>query len=184
MRPRRGVDEDEAPGSYRSELGSALARIAQLEAELATFRVDPSYERVALAEEALAHARARRRSLQRMLPRLCIAGFVAMGAFALTDPSLPVFVHGVAYALCAVGGFVATTTILAMLVLSAQGERPKAVVDLERRVRLAKGDVGKRVRIDARAVERARAESEAVSVADCDGEDGRGKARLARAPGV
>ncbi|MBS2012024.1 MAG: hypothetical protein JST00_04005 [Deltaproteobacteria bacterium] len=121
---------------------AALARIDQLESELASFRADPAYERVALAEEALARSRARRAALARLLPRICIAAFVGMGAFALTNPALPPFVQSLAYVLSAAGALTASATIAWMLGLSAQGSRPKALVELERRVRLARGDVG------------------------------------------
>lgn len=133
--------------SYRSELTAALLRIEQLEDELALFRADPGYERVDIAEERLARARARRRRWQKILPRVCIASFVAMGAFALTAPSLPAFVNALAYVICALGVASAAATMLGMLVLAAQGPRPKSLLELERHVRIAKGDVGRRVRV-------------------------------------
>lgn len=139
-------DEDDGYETYRDELTATLLRIAQMEDELALFRADPAYERVDVAEERLARARARRRRVQTILPHVCIASFVAMGAFALTDPALPVSVHVVAYLLCAAGGATAAVTIVWMLVLAAQGARPKSLRDLERNVRIAKGDVGKRLR--------------------------------------
>lgn len=142
------MDDYDHYESYRSELTAALLRIEQLEDEIALFRVDPSYERVDIAEERLARARAQRARLQKLLPRICISSFVAMGAFALTDPSLPSFVHGIAYAICALGSASAVVTILWMLVLAAQGARPKSLLELERHVRIAKGDIGKRVRVE------------------------------------
>jgi hypothetical protein len=142
------VDDYDPLDGYRSELAAALLRIETLEDELALFRADPAYERVDIAEEALARARARRRRWQKLLPRVCIASFVAMGAFALTDPSLPGIVHVLAYGLCGLGVATALVSIVAMLVLAAQGERPKRFVELERHVRIAKGDVGNRVRVE------------------------------------
>jgi hypothetical protein len=142
------VDDYEHLDGYRSELAAALLRIETLEDELARFRADPAYERVDIAEEALTRARARRARWQKLLPRVCIASFVAMGAFALTDPSLPGIVHVLAYGICGLGMATALVTIVWMLVLAAQGERPKRFVELERQVRIAKGDVGKRVRVE------------------------------------
>jgi site-specific DNA recombinase len=147
LRPWLAVNDDyNGYESYRNELTAALLRIEQMEDELALFRADPAYERVEAAGERLARARARRRRVQKILPRVCIASFVAMGAFALTDPSLPVSVHVMAYVSCAAGGATAVLTIVWMLVLAAQGARPKSVLELERNVRIAKGDVGKRLR--------------------------------------
>lgn len=142
------MDEEEHYEGYRSELAAALVRIAQLEGELDLFRTDPAYERVDIAHEELARARERRRRLQKVLPRICIGSFVAMGAFALTDPSLPAFVHWMAYVICMTGLAIAAASIAWMLLLAAQGARPKAIVELERRLRIAKGDVGKRVRLE------------------------------------
>jgi hypothetical protein len=141
------VDDYETYESYRSELTAALLRIEQLEDEIALFRADPAYERVDIAEERLAKARARRRKLQKILPRVCIGSFVAMGAFALTDPTLPGFVQVLAYAICVLGAMTAMITIVGMLVLAAQGDRPKKHLELERHVRIAKGDVGRSLRL-------------------------------------
>lgn len=146
--------EHDAYESYRSELTAALVRIEQLEDELALFRTDPAHERVDIAEERLARARVRRVRLGRLLPRVCIASFVAMGAFALTDPALPVFVHVIAYGTCVLGAATAMITMAWLLVLAAQGSRPKGLLELERQLRIAKGDVGKRVRVEEIAMTR------------------------------
>lgn len=138
----------EYPADYRDDLSAALLKIERLEEELALFHGDPSYERVEVAEEALARARARRRWLQKILPRVCIAAFVAMGAFALTHPALPEVVHLFAYAIVAAGLATAVVTIVWMLVYAAQGDRPKRILELERNVRLAKGDAGRRLRVE------------------------------------
>ena len=71
-----------------------------------------------------------------------------MGAFAFTGATLPGFVEAMVYAICALGLATAVTTIAGMLVMAAQGERPKRFIELERNVRIAKGDAGKRVRIE------------------------------------
>jgi len=142
------VDDYEHYEGYRSELAAALVRIEQLEQELDLFRTDPAFERVDIAQEELSRARERRRRLQKILPRVCIASFVAMGTFALAEASLPPFVTFMAYAICALGIASAATTMVWMLVLAAQGERPKRLAELERRVRIAKGDVGKRWRVE------------------------------------
>jgi hypothetical protein len=129
---------------YREALTAALLRIEQLEHEIALFRADPSHERVELAEERLEQARGRRRRAQKLLPRALVASLVLTGAFALTDPSLVPMLRGLGYALSAVGALSAMTTILGVIVMAAQGPRPVKFVDLERRVRIAKADVGAR----------------------------------------
>jgi hypothetical protein len=129
---------------YRGDLTAALHHVEQLEAELAAFRADPAYERVEVAEEALARARGRARHLRRLLPRVLIASFVLTGAFALTDPAVAAPVRIVGYALAVLGASSTVVTIVALLMLSAQGLRPKRLLELERAVRLAKADVGMR----------------------------------------
>lgn len=137
--------------SYRDDLAAARLRIEQLEDELALFRADPAYERVDIAEERLAQMRARRARLHRLLPRICVGSFAAMGAFALTNPALPGFVQTLGYVLCALGGVLAVTTMAWIVLLAMQGARPRRVLELERQVRIAKGDVG-RVRVSGAGV--------------------------------
>lgn len=144
------MDDDEHYEGYRSELAAALVRIEQLEQELDIFRTDPAYERVDIAQEELTRARERRRRLQKVLPRVCIGSFVAMSTFALTETAVPVFVQLLAYAVCVIGVASAVVTMVWMLALAAEGARPKRLAELERQVRIAKGDVGKRVRVEAR----------------------------------
>lgn len=137
----------DAHESYRNELTAALLRIERLQDELAIFRADPAYERVDIAEEELERVKEARARWQKLLPRICIGSFAAMAAYALTQLSLPDVVEGLAYFVSAAGSAIAVVTMLWMLVLAAQGSRPKRVRELERRVRIAKGDVGKRVRV-------------------------------------
>lgn len=128
---------------YRDDLAAARRRIEQLEDELALFRADPGYERVDIAEERLAQLRERRARLHRLLPRICVASFAAMGSFALTNPALPGFVQTLGYVLCALGVVLALVTMAWIVLLAAQGARPRKVLELERQVRIAKGDVGR-----------------------------------------
>lgn len=136
--------------NYREDLSAAFLRIEQLEDELALFRTDPSIERVRIADERLTRARERRRRTLRALPLVVIASFTMMGAFALTDPTMPPIVRMVGHVLAAAGAASAMTNIVVLLALSAQGARPTVLVELERQVRIAKGDVGaaRRLRID------------------------------------
>ena len=136
--------------SYRADLSAAYSRIEQLEDELALFRSDPSFERVEAASSRLEGAREVRRRLQRVLPLAIIASFTLMGAFALTDPSLPPIVRMLGQVLAAAGAVSAITNIVALLAMTAQGSRPKKLVELERQLRIAKGDVGdaRRLRIE------------------------------------
>jgi hypothetical protein len=129
---------------YRGELTAALLRLEQLESELITFRADPAYERVEIAEAELARARANVRRAHHLLPRVLVASFVLAGAFALTDPALESKVRLLGYALAILGASSAVLTIVALLVLSAQGSRPRRLLELERALRLAKADVGMR----------------------------------------
>lgn len=137
--------------NYRGDIEAAFLRIEQLEDELALFRADPSYERVDVANERLRRARERLRRLQRTLPLVLIASFAMTGAFALTDPSLAPFVRTVGAVLASFGAGSVLVTIVALLALSAQGARPKKLIELERQVRIAKGDVGsaRRMRVES-----------------------------------
>jgi hypothetical protein len=129
---------------YRGDLTAALLRVERLEAELAAFRADPTYERVDAAEEDLARARARSRRARRILPRALVASFVLTGAFALTNPALAPAVQLLGYALAILGASSAVVVLVALLVLTAQGSRPRQLRALERALRLAKADVGMR----------------------------------------
>ena len=140
--------------NYRGDLEASILRIDQLEHELALFRADPSYERVDVANERLRRARERRERLQRGLPLLLIGSFALTGAFALTDPSLAPFLRTLGSVLSSLGAGSVVVTIIALLAISAQGARPKKIIELERQVRLAKGDVGtsRRLRIESEAI--------------------------------
>ena len=129
---------------YRDEIAAARLRIEQLEHELAVFRADPAYERVEIAEERLGRARSLRERAQQVLPRLIVGSVALIATFALTHPDLPELVRGVAYVLFAVGVVAACVTTTALLVVNAQGRRPKRIVELERQLRIAKADVGAR----------------------------------------
>lgn len=128
--------------NYREDLSAAFLRIEQLEDELALFRTDPSIERVRIANERLTRARERRRRTLRALPLVVIASFTMMGAFALTDPTMPPIVRMVGQVLAAAGAASAMINIVVLLALSAQVARPTMLVELERQVGIAKGDVG------------------------------------------
>lgn len=143
---------------YRNNLTAALVRIEQLEHELLLFRSDPAHERVDIAEEQLARAWRRRVRARKLLPRVLIGSFVAMGAFALTDPSLPVALRVLGLGLCGLGAVSTVMTIIALLVV--QRPRTAKLEELERRVRIAKGDVGARLLVAAPPSEEEREQEE------------------------
>lgn len=124
---------------YRGDLAAAHVRIGQLEEELATFRADPAIERVDIAEERLAAAKARFAKVQKLLPRAVIGSFVLIAAFAITGTDLPEIVQTIAYVIFALGVMAAIGTSIALLRL-----RFSNLPELERQVRIAKGDVGTR----------------------------------------
>lgn len=145
---------------YRGDLSAAFARIAFLEQELALFRSDPSYERVDVAEEELERAKERRGRLQRILPKTLILSFVCLGAFAFTDSDWAVL-RLLALGVTILGAASGLVCLAGLLVLLAQGPRPARIRELERNVRLAKGDIGARrarVRVEDRFELEARAE--------------------------
>jgi len=135
---------------YRGDLGTAFARISHLEHELALFRSDPAYERVEVAQENLERATTLRQRLQRFLPKALIVSFVCMGAFALTDPTLPAALRFLASAVTVLGATAGLLSLAGLLVLLAQGPRPSRIRELERNVRLAKADMGARRRARVR----------------------------------
>lgn len=123
--------------TYREDLTAARIRIEQLEDELALYRADPSFERVDIAEERRAEARTRRALVQKLLPRAAIASFVLMGGLALAQADAPDWLRWIGYSLFAIGLLAAPVTIALLL------RRPRDLTDLERNVRIAKGDVGR-----------------------------------------
>ena len=136
---------------YRNDLAAALVRIEQLEHELLLFRSDPAYERVDIAEERLDAARRRRARARKLLPQVLIASFALIGTFALTDPSLPTFVRVLAMGLTAVGAASTLLSIVALLLV--QRARTAKLDELERHLRIAKGDVGTRLLVAPAPIE-------------------------------
>jgi hypothetical protein len=58
--------------------------------------------------------------------------------------------------------------MIALLALSAQGDRPKSVRELERQVRIAKGDVGRQWRAEAAPPRLRAADAIFVEAVDAD----------------
>jgi hypothetical protein len=126
---------------YRDELAAVYVRLDKLEAELELYRRDPAYERVVVAEERLDDAIERREQLRKYSPVALIAGFVLLSGFALTAVGL----EWVGYAVSGLGLLTLLVSFGTLAILGAQGAKPRRIVELERKVRLAKGEVGARI---------------------------------------
>ena len=131
------------PEHYRGELAAALLRIEQLSGRIALYEADPAHERVIVAEARLLRAHEQRRRAHWLWPRLLMASFAAMGAYAFTDPSLPHAVRILAYGVAVLGAASTVLMIGVALLLARETPWRKMLESLERDVRIARGDVGR-----------------------------------------